>query len=49
MFTLTITNPDGTTAVIRSDYPSEPAAEAAGVAIQLERQPERVAFTVSPT
>lgn len=49
MYTLTITNPDGSTAVIRTDYPSEPAAEAAGVAIQLERQPERVAFTVSST
>ena len=49
MYTLTITNPDGSTAVIGADYPSEDAAETAGVAIQRQREPEPVAFTVSPT
>ena len=49
MYTLTITNPDGSTAVIRTDYPSEAAADAAGVAIQRQREPEPIAFTVSPT
>ena len=49
MFTLTLSNPDGTTTVVGTAYTSEAEAENAGVAIQRERQPERVAFTVSPT